>query len=127
MPNDINKLRRLMRRANYIHQETDKYIDMSKSLRYAWGFEELRKALYNGFVRFRYTKADGSARTALGTLSPSLIPGASPQSNGESGFRLEGKEVVKAFAYFDLEKMEWRSFNVLNWAGIEQVWTINEI
>ncbi len=125
MPNDINKLRRLMRRANYIHQETDKYIDMSKSLRYAWGFEELRKALSKGFVRFRYTKADGSARTALGTLSPSLIPIEKLPKGDDASSKIH--DVVKAFAYFDLEKMEWRSFNVLNWAGIEQVWTINEI
>ena len=53
MANDINKLRRLMRRANYIHQETEGNIDLSKSLRAAWGFEEFRNALKNGFARFR--------------------------------------------------------------------------
>ena len=125
MPNDINKLRRLMRRANYIHQETEGNIDLSKSLRYAWGFEEFRNALKNGFARFRYTKADGSARTALGTLSPELIPLDKMTKGDNASTKIH--DVVKAFAYFDLEKMEWRSFNVLNWAGIEQVWTINEI
>ena len=125
MANDINKLRRLMRRANYIHQETEGNIDLSKSLRAAWGFEEFRNALKNGFARFRYTKADGSARTALGTLSPELIPLDKLPKGDDASTKIH--DVVKAFAYFDLEKMEWRSFNVLNWAGIEQVWTINEI
>ena len=125
MPNDINKLRRLMRRANYIHQETDKNIDMSKSLRAAWGFEEFRNTLKNGFARFYYTKADGTKRTALGTLAPQLIPIDKLPKGDDASDKIH--DVVKAFAYFDLEKMEWRSFNVLNWAGIEQVWTINEI
>ena len=114
-----------MRRANYIHQETDKNIDMSKSLRAAWGFEEFRNTLKNGFARFYYTKADGTKRTALGTLAPQLIPIDKLPKGDDASNKIH--DVVKAFAYFDLEKMEWRSFNVLNWAGIEQVWTINEI
>ena len=125
MANDINKLRRLMRRANYIHQETEGNIDLSKSLRAAWGFEEFRNALKNGFARFRYTKADGSARTALGTLSPELIPLDKLPKGDDASTKIH--DVVKAFAYFDLEKMEWRSFNVLNFDCVLQAWKFNPL
>ena len=116
MPNDINKLRRLMRTAHVLQKGDDDHkFGQSLALKQAWWFESFRDALANGFARFTYAKKDGSTRTALGTRSPLLIPadkapGASPQRNGESGLRLEGN--TKAIPYFDLDKREWRSFSV---------------
>ena len=129
MPNDINKLRRLMRTAHVLQKGDDDHkFGQSLALKQAWWFESFRDALANGFARFTYAKKDGSTRTALGTRSPLLIPadkapGASPQRNGESGLRLEGN--TKAIPYFDLDKREWRSFSVLNFVSLDEVWTFN--
>jgi hypothetical protein len=124
MPNDINKLRRLMRTANYIRKEHPANGNMAFALRSAWWFESVRDVLSNGFARFTYYKKDGTTRTALGTRSPSLIPTDKlpqcPQTNDE------WEERAKAIPYFDLEKGEWRSFSVLNFKSLDQVWRFND-
>ena len=125
MPNDIAKLRRLMRRANYLKNKTVEYYDKASSLRGAWWFETFREALNNGMARFVYRKADGTIRTALGTRSAALIP-AEKLPKGDMSDKVEILDNgVKAIPYFDLEKMEWRSFRVLLFVSIEQVWIIN--
>lgn len=129
MPNDINKLRRLMRTANYLRNEKqDRKVflseNMSVALKQAWWFESFRDALSNGFARFTYYKKDGTTRTALGTRSPLLIPADKspkcPQDNDE------WEERAKAIPYFDLEKNEWRSFSVLNFVSLDRVWRFND-
>ena len=123
MPNDIKKLRRLMRTANYLKNKTTEYYDKASSLRGAWWFESFRDAMNNGMARFVYRKADGTTRTALGTRSPLLIPADKipkcPQDNEE------WEERAKAIPYFDLEKKEWRSFSVLNFNSLDMVWRFN--
>ena len=124
MPNDINKLRRLMRTAHVLQKGDDDHkYDQSLALKQAWWFEHFRDALSNGFARFTYYKKDGSTRTALGTRSPLLIPADKapkcPQNNDE------WEERAKAIPYFDLDKREWRSFGVLNFVSLNEVWTFN--
>ena len=132
MPNDIKKLRRLMRTAHVLQKgDEDHKYSQALALKQAWWFESFRDALSNGFARFTYYKKDGTYRTALGTRSSVLIPtgklpGASPQRNGESGLRLEGEDSVKAIPYFDLEINEWRSFTVLNFISLDRVWKFND-
>ncbi len=124
MPNDIKKLRRLMRTANYLRNEHPANGNMAFALRSAWWFESFRDAISNGFARFTYYKKDGTTRTALGTRSPSLIPvdkaPKCPQDNEE------WEERAKAIPYFDLEKNEWRSFSVLNFVSLDRVWRFND-
>ena len=111
-----------MRTAHVLQKGDDDHkFSLSLALKQAWWFESFRDTLANGFARFTYYKKDGSTRTALGTRSPLLIPadkapGASPQRN---------EERFKAIPYFDLEKREWRSFNVLNFVSLDEVWTFN--
>ena len=123
MPNDLMKLKRLMKAAHHL-QNNDPAIlrgaslDKSQALHYAWWFEDFRTKLRTGVWRFSFFKLDGSIREARGTLNPLLIPadklpGASPQRNGESGLRQEGR----TFTYFDLDKQEWRSFRLDNFIG----------
>ena len=126
MPNDIKKLRRLMRRANYLKNEHPANGNMAFALRSAWWYESFREAMNNGMARFVYRKAEGTTRIALGTRSVALIPADKlPKGDMSDGAALEDDN-IKAFPYFDLEKMEWRSFNVLHFVSLEQSWTINK-
>ena len=124
MPNDIKKLRRLMRTANFINKNRSTHSDMAFALKQAWWFESFRDALSNGFARFTYYKKDGTTRTALGTRTPSLIPvdklPKCPQNNEEWEKR------DKTIPYFDLDKNEWRSFNVLNFVSLDRSWRFND-
>jgi len=122
MPNDINKLRRLMRTANYLKNEHPANGNMSFALSTAWWFESFRDAISNGFARFTYRKKDGTFRQALGTRAPSLIPvDKAPKPFPEGVW----EDTVKAIPYFDLDKNEWRSFSVLNFVSLDQVWRFN--
>ena len=126
MANDIKKLRRLMRTAHVLQKgDEDHKYSQSLALKQAWWFESLRDALANGFARFTYFKKDGTTRTALGTRSPSLIPtDKMPKGDMSDGAALE--DGVKAIPYFDLDKNEWRSFNVLNFVSLDNVWKFND-
>ena len=124
MPNDIIKLRRLMRTAHVLQKgDEDHKFGQSLALKRAWWFESFRDALSNGFARFTYYKKDGTTRTALGTRSDVLIPTDKlpkcPQNN------YEWEERAKAIPYFDLEKREWRSFSVLNFISLDEKWPFN--
>ena len=127
MPNDIKKLRRLMRTAHVLQDDKEiKDCGKSFALRRAWWFESFRDALSNGFARFTYYKMDGTPRTALGTRSPSLIPvDKLPKGDMSDGSDTWGNS-AKAIPYFDLEKNEWRSFNVLHFISIDKVWRFND-
>ncbi len=124
MPNDIKKLRRLMRTAHVLQKgDEDHKYDQSFALKQAWWFESFRDALSNGFARFTYYKKDGTTRTALGTRSSVLIP-TDKLPKGRQDID-EGEDIVKAIPYFDLEKNEWRSFSVLNFNSLDRVWRFN--
>lgn len=127
MPNDIKKLRRLMRTAHILQKgDEDHKYEQSFALKRAWWFESFRDALSNGFARFTYYKMDGTPRTALGTRSPSLIPVDKLPKGDMSDDSATWKDSAKAIPYFDLEKNEWRSFNVLYFISIDKVWRFND-
>lgn len=126
MPNDIKKLRRLMRTAHVLQKGDDDHkYSQALALKQAWWFESFRDALSNGFARFTYIKKDGTTRTALGTRSLSLIPvDKLPKGDMSDGAATE-EDSAKAIPYFDLDKNEWRSFSVLNFVSLDQVWRFN--
>ena len=128
MPNDLKKLRRLMRTAHVLQKgDRDHKYGQSLALKQAWWFESLRDALSNGFARFTFYKKDGTTRTALGTRSPILIPAdklpKGDMSDGAAGW----EESAKAIPYFDLDKREWRSFSVLIFKSLDWVWRFNKL
>ena len=124
MPNDIKKLRRLMRTAHVLQNDKDiKDCGKSFALKRAWWFESFRDALSNGFARFTYYKKDGTFRRTLGTRSSVLIP-TDKLPKGQLEIN-EWEDIVKSIPYFDLEKNEWRAFSVLNFVKLEQVWRFN--
>ena len=125
MPNDIAKLRRLMRTAHVLQKGDDDHkYSQALALKQAWWFESFRDAISNGFARFTYRKKDGTTRTALGTRAPSLIPvDKAPKALPEGAW----DDSVKAIPYFDLDKNEWRSFNVLNFVSLDRSWKFNPV
>ena len=119
-----HRLRRLMRTAHVLQKGDDDHkFGQSLALKQAWWFESFRDALANGFARFTYYKKDGSTRTALGTRSSSLIPLDKVPNTYNTD---EIKDTAKAIPYFDLDKREWRSFSVLNFVSLDQVWRFND-
>lgn len=126
MPNDIKKLRRLMRTAHVLQKgDQDHKYGQSLALKQAWWFESFREALANGFARFSYYKNDGTFRPALGTRSPSLIP-VDKLPHGDMSESTDNLESAKAIPYFDLDINEWRSFSVLNFLSLDNSWKFND-
>lgn len=127
MPNDIKKLRRLMRRAHVLQKgDEDHRYSKCLALIKAWWFESFREDLSNGFARFTYRKKDGTFRTALGTLAPSLIPVDKLPKGDMADEAAICYDSAKTIPYFDLDKNEWRSFNVLNFVCFDKSWRFNK-
>ena len=127
MPNDIKKLRRIMRTAHVLQKGDDdhKYAQ-ALALKTAWWYESFKDALSNGFARFTYYKKDGTTRTALGTRSPLLIPADKMPKGDMSDGAATREDNTKTIPYFDLDKNEWRSFSVLNFVSLDKAWIINK-
>ena len=62
---------------------------------------KMRKMLRENILIFKFQKRDGTIRRAVGTLYPDLLPPV--KGTG-------GPKPVYQMVYYDLEKMEWRSF-----------------
>ena len=130
MPNDIKKLRRLMRTANQLKKEHPAILrgaslTQSQALKYAWWFESFRKKLQSGTYRFSYFKTDGSIREAVGTLDMSRIPDDKRPKSLSSAPDVR-PENYNTFPYYDLyadgDAGGWRSFRLDNFIGfVEQV------
>jgi len=126
MPNDIKKLRRLMRTANQLKKEHPAILrgaslTQSQALKYAWWFESFRKKLQSGTYRFSYFKIDGSIREAVGTLDMSRIPEDKRPKSLSSAPDVR-PENYDTFPYYDLDAAGWRSFRLDNFIGfVEEV------
>ena len=108
MPNDIAKLRRLMRNAHALQQVKPKTA-WRQHVANAWLFERLRQAMQSDDIRFAYIKNDGTTREARGTLCMKYIPvKAQPKGNYEQ----EGDEEPLRFNYYDIDSLWWRSFYI---------------
>ena len=78
-----------------------------EALKLAWKWLKLTIKMKQSNVSFSYLKVDGTTiRNAIGTLRPEVLP--AQKSN-------RGRKVkLINFRYFDLDKNEWRSFNINN-------------
>ena len=119
MPNDLMKLKRLMRAANHVKKNNPVVlrglpINPSQALKYAWWFEGFHNDLRIGVWRFSYFKKDGSIREARGTLNPLLIPENKMPRNG---FETDNGTPAGTFAYYDIDAGDWRSFCLENFIG----------
>ena len=76
---------------------------ISEAMKQAWKNFKLRRRLINNTVSFSYKKKDGSIREAVGTLLKTAIPAIAGERKSDP---------VKVQVYYDLEKQQWRSFNI---------------
>ena len=84
----------------------------------AWYFVRFRDWLNQGVVRFSFFKKDGSIREAVGTTNLMLIP-EDKQPKGTAN-----APVYSTINFFDLQKSEWRSFNILSFIGFVDRWEL---
>ena len=107
MPNDLIKLRRLMRSAHALRQAQPQTA-WKQHVANAWLFERLRKAMQSDVIRFAYIKNDGSTREARGTLCNKFIPfKAQPK-----GVYEDVNDEPLRFNYYDIDAGWWRSFYI---------------
>ncbi len=88
----------------FAHQIKANFSTFGEALQYAWKVIRLRFDMQSKAVAFSFKKKNGTTRKAIGTLNMELIPTAKQPNNGIS----KPSTVV---TYFDLEKMDWRSFS----------------
>ena len=119
MPNDLAKLKRIMRQANYMTYED---CSRSSAMRKAWEINNFRDELRRGLVRFTYRKADGTDREALGTLNNMLIPTAALPKSPEIDIPRERLAII---TYYDLYVNGWRSFYFYSLEQIDHFWPFN--
>ena len=86
-------------------------------VKYAWYFERLRRWMSTDIVAFSYWKNDGTIREARGTLNPELIPEDKRPKGTFAGIH----QPAASFAYFDLDKQQWRSFTLDNFIGFVSI------
>ena len=86
----------------------------------AWYFERFRSWLNAGIVTFSFWKKDGSIREAKGTTHPLLIP-LDKRPKGEKAVSIQ----FSAIPFFDLEKQDWRSFNITHFIGFVTIYQLS--
>lgn len=73
--------------------------------------EEFEGNLKTSVVDFKFTKKDGTVRTAKGTLLPQFLPPL-PESNTDTEpKRQKAAPNPDLVTYWDLEAVAWRSFS----------------
>ena len=78
---------------------------------------KMKKLLRENILIFKFQKRDGTIRKAVGTLYPDLLPPI--KGTG-------GPKPVYQMVYYDLEKMEWRSFRSFKFIKIVKTTPITE-
>ena len=116
--NDLNKLKRIMFRANYLRKNQSVLLRgaqlprktlNSLTTKQGWYYEHFADLLRSGTYRFSYFKKDGTIREAVGTLNMDLIP-AEHLPKSLSAAQNDSSESPATFCYYDLSVPGWRSF-----------------
>ena len=114
---------RALRMAHLFRKDKPDY-PWSDCVRRAWWFVHFRKQLAHGFATFSFWKKDGSIREARGTLFWPLIPADKhPKTIDNGQLKIDNYSV---FNFFDLDKQEWRSFDIRKFIGFVTMYRIEE-
>jgi hypothetical protein len=85
------------------------FATFAEALKAAWNKSKLQSALKSGVAYFKFTKADGKEREAIGTLHPVNF-----QYENKGSQSIQKPGLVK---FWDVEKRAFRSFNIENFIG----------
>ena len=102
----------------HVLRESRPDVEWRELLREAWSFNRFRRALRDHVVKFTFRKKDGTIRQAIGTTNFFFVP------EGQMPIRPHKEQAKSSYTitYFDLEKQEWRCFDIRNWIGKEAMW-----
>ena len=118
---NTNTQSRVMHMAHRLRAGAGNAHPWASIVKYAWYFERLRRWMHGGIVTFSYWKKDGSIREARGTLCPSLIPeDKMPKGLQNSAISYQ------TFRYFDLDRNDWRSFDISLFIGFVTIEELKE-
>ena len=121
----ISKSSRAMHMAHLLqtnHQSTISNHQWSDYVRRGWYFVRFNEWLLNGIIMFSFFKKDGSIREAKGTLHPLLIPA----DKMPKGTAVDHMPNYSTITFFDLDKQEWRSFDITRFIGFVTIYELKE-
>ena len=72
---------------------------------------DLKQALYEGIVLFRFVKKDGTLRHARGTTCPDLVP-TDDTPKGTRKPETQAKFDRQTVAFYDIDKKGWRCMRI---------------
>ena len=79
---------------------------------------ELKEALKRGKVDFKFTKKDGTIRSAQGTTNPEIISEfITVEDSDQRESKTHKEKPTDMVVYFDLEKKQFRSFRESQFIG----------
>lgn len=79
---------------------------------------DIVKALNASIVKFKFEKADGSIREALGTRNIEYVPDDKLPKGIQEGLVTEDHEGTQTIRYYDFDAKGWRSFKSDKFQGI---------
>ena len=109
--------------AHYLKKYDPRITTWQGAVMNGWYFVRFCKALNNGVIRFSFWKKDGSIREAIGTTDLLVIP----KDKRPEGVANKYTPNFSAICFFDLEKSEWRSFNIASFIGFVSIWGLNNV
>ena len=84
----------------------------------------LDESMQQDVCHFTYKKANGEIRDAYGTRVRSLIEEHLAEKGMKKTDRRRENDSTTSYPYYDLEKDEWRSFNVLRLLSVDDGYSI---
>lgn len=82
-------------------------------------FEDFKKTLHDGVVKFTFIKRDSSERVAYGTLHPAYLPPPPPKKEETDEKPRKPRKVNPDLqGWYDLQKHAWKSLaksNLVSW------------
>ena len=112
-----NEPTRAMIMAHIFHKDKPGF-KWQDCLRHAWYFVRFRRWLTDHVVKFTYFKKDRTIRQAIGTTNLFFVP----LDKWPKGQADDQNKSCNTITYFDLEKQDWRSFDIRNFIGYVELW-----
>ena len=96
-------------------------------VQYAWNMLDIRELLSHGIVKFVYTKKNGEIRQAKGTLWMELIPEDKRPKGDTSNLSPLAARHYGVINYFDVDKQDWRSFDICAFSTVLDAWLLSRM